>query len=334
MEPGVFLKKMLNKIPLLFGLVVLGFLFYWFGFSKIVEASTIQNPQLIPVFLIISFLCFAGYTKRWKIILNGHGKDLPFKKLFFYKISGFAVSYMTPLSKLGGEPVRGYFLRKNKIPLEDTISSIFIDKGMGILNTIIFGVLGIVAIFFMFLIPSNLFLFFVSTLVVFVFLILLFISGVYAKKGILSSFIKIPGIKKISFVRKHIHIMKKSDEKLFQFFNKNKKKFLLSFMLSLGVWLLSVIEFMVLLHIFGVEISLLHSFLVLVVIGLAFMVPIPLGIGSLEGGQALLFGLIGLGASYGLVVGLIIRVRDLLWSFLGFIYLDIKGMSIKKLKNL
>jgi len=70
-------------------------------------------------------------------------------------------------------------------------------------------------------------------------------------------------------------------------------------------------------------------FSVIAIMGFAYVVPIPAALGALELGQASLFGAIGIGASVGFVAGILIRARDLVWTFLGLAYLVFKGLGIK-----
>jgi uncharacterized membrane protein YbhN (UPF0104 family) len=51
------------------------------------------------------------------------------------------------------------------------------------------------------------------------------------------------------------------------------------------------------------------------------MLPIPAGVGVLEGAQVWLFGMLGYPTDVGLAVGLAVRLRELFWMLPGLIYL-------------
>jgi uncharacterized membrane protein YbhN (UPF0104 family) len=53
----------------------------------------------------------------------------------------------------------------------------------------------------------------------------------------------------------------------------------------------------------------------------AHQLPVPAGIGVLEGGLMWLFGMLGYPAEVGLAVGLAVRLRELVWALPGAVYL-------------
>jgi hypothetical protein len=61
-------------------------------------------------------------------------------------------------------------------------------------------------------------------------------------------------------------------------------------------------------------------FIVFSVVGIAFLVPVPMGLGSLEVFQASLFSILGLGSAAGVGLAMITRARDLLWVLVGVIF--------------
>jgi len=66
------------------------------------------------------------------------------------------------------------------------------------------------------------------------------------------------------------------------------------------------------------------------VVGFAYIIPVPAALGALEAGQASLFSLVGLGAGVGVVLSLLIRVRDIMWTFIGLSYLSLHGLIRKR----
>ena len=99
---------------------------------------------------------------------------------------------------------------------------------------------------------------------------------------------------------------------------------------SLVAWSLMFLEFKFILLAMGYQVNWIIIFSMIAVTGIAYMVPIPAALGALEGGHASLFSLIGMGAGIGAVTGIIIRIRDLFWTFIGLIYLAFRGLGIAK----
>ena len=69
--------------------------------------------------------------------------------------------------------------------------------------------------------------------------------------------------------------------------------------------------------------------------GAAHMLPIPAGIGVLEGASLWLFQMLGYPTEVGLAVGLAARLRELIWMLPGVIYLLSRslGGSLSKLRE-
>jgi hypothetical protein len=53
---------------------------------------------------------------------------------------------------------------------------------------------------------------------------------------------------------------------------------------------------------------------------------VPAGVGVLEGAQMVLFGALGHPAEVGLAVGLVVRLRELVWILPGIVYLTGRGV--------
>jgi uncharacterized protein (TIRG00374 family) len=137
-------------------------------------------------------------------------------------------------------------------------------------------------------------------------------------------------LNKLKFFKKHKKEIKKSEEEVTIFFKKHKKDALLALLISLGTWLIMFLEYKLLLLTMGYNVNLVIIFSVIAVMGFAYIIPVPAALGALESGQASLFKAIGLGASVGIVLSLLIRFRDILITFVGLTYLSFKGLGILK----
>jgi hypothetical protein len=80
-----------------------------------------------------------------------------------------------------------------------------------------------------------------------------------------------------------------------------------------------MIEYKILLLMLGINASIGVVFMVFSVVGIAFLVPVPMGLGSLEALQAGLFSVLGIGSASGIGLAMITRARDLLWVLTGVI---------------
>lgn len=92
----------------------------------------------------MTFFSFVPFTMRLKVTLDSFGKKVSLPRFIKQAIAGFSVSYITPASRFGGEPVRIYMLKKeSSIDYETSTSAIILDKFVEILGSALYGVIGL-----------------------------------------------------------------------------------------------------------------------------------------------------------------------------------------------
>jgi len=90
-------------------------------------------------------------------------------------------------------------------------------------------------------------------------------------------------------------------------------------LISLGVWLCMVFEYSLVIRFLGLKLTLPQVISALVAARLAFLTPLPGGLGALEASQILAFQTLGLSPTYGISIALLIRLRDLLFGLAGIL---------------
>ncbi len=93
--------------------------------------SVLSQLQLVQVcvliFLNLIFLLLVNF--RWWLLLRSLGWAVSLHALFYYRLAGFSVSYLTPAPQFGGEPLQVFLLHNNEgISLEDATLSVFLDR--------------------------------------------------------------------------------------------------------------------------------------------------------------------------------------------------------------
>jgi uncharacterized protein (TIRG00374 family) len=133
-------KISLLVISLVFGLSLFGYTIYTSGWDNIVY--TLKQFSLLKFlfFVLISFVNFYLYSLRWELIVKAIFPEKKIKALTFFmdRMAGFAVSYVTPVAQMGGEPLRLMLMEEEGVPRKEAASSIVIDKGFEIATLIIF----------------------------------------------------------------------------------------------------------------------------------------------------------------------------------------------------
>lgn len=282
------------------------------------------------IFLGLSTLNFMLYTLRWHLIIKCiHDHRLSFWQLFMHRMSGFAVSYITPTAQTGGEPLRAMLLHEDNVPARTAASSVIIDKGLEFAALFIFIGAGLAIALIEGGLPVNMQYIFGILLIVLVSLVFWFYFSSVKNIGVFSSvlrFFKLTRFKKVkSFEGRIIEI----EEEMAHFYKKHMRVFLILVGISLVIASFLLLEHWLIARFMGVNMTFLQTFLVSTIPYIAFMIPIPGGIGLLEGGTAAIFAALGISIN-AFVLVFIIRIRDLVFVLVGLIHASKQGISMLK----
>ncbi len=324
-------KKIIQYSSLFFGTILFIMTLRYIGIDNLVRSMRIVNPSSFIIYLLISITIFSGFVVRWYLILKSHGYTISLGKLFNYRVAGFAISYLTPSARLGGEPVRTYFLVKDKVPFEKAMSSVFIDKSLELTANAVMTIIGAIVFGFMVVLSNQMRWMLVIVVLITLAILWAFYARIFKGKGVFTSMIRTLGLLKFEFFQKHFYKIRESELEMTNFFMNYKRVFIVTTIISFVLWILTIFEFKALLHAFGYSASFTQVFLVLIVVGIAYLVPVPTALGVLEGAQVSLFRFLGKGAYYGMAISLVTRVRDMMWTLYGLIYLYLKGVVVHNL---
>jgi uncharacterized protein (TIRG00374 family) len=278
----------MKKIYLsLVGLVLIGFMIWFIGIDKIVDAIKTSNPYYILLALIVNLICLVIRSFRWGFII---GKLNDFKDNFIVKMIGLFAANITPI-RSGGEVFTAVAGKKiNGISLANGFSAGFIER-------LFDSVIAFLLLFCCnFLIPGNLIsessnqnILLIGTISTFVFLAFLYLFN--WKKGfnvyiynLIHSIIKFLPISK-DFLDRLYSKMTYGLNDMVKYSKEfsNAKNLIGVFLLSLIPWLMECLRLYLVLLAFNIHISFM------VVVFIFFMADIvgivsflPGGMGSFE----------------------------------------------------
>jgi len=278
------------------------------------------NLEAIIVLIGLNTVIFALFSLRWWLILRAQGYRRSFLALISYRLAGFGVTYFTPGPQFGGEPLQVYLLNQREgMKTSTAAASVTVDKLLELLANFTFLLVGITVILFggtlngatrieLILLPA----------------LLLIVPAAYLvalKLGFhpFSSIMRIlrDRFLKSTSVDRFIQTLKETEDQVSEFCQENTLLLLAAAFLSAGIWVLMVFEFSLMLRFLGVGLNLAQVLIALTAARIAFLLPLPAGLGTLEAGQVMAMGLIGVNPVFGVSLSLLIRARDVILGSIG-----------------
>ena len=288
--------------------------------------GTLQKLKLwqIPALLGLNIVIYVLITLRWWLIICAENKGISFFPLLAVRMAGFGVSYFTLGPQLGGEPLQVLYLQRNYgLTYTRATSTVMMDKLLEFLANFILLGFGLTAIIQAGIFSANKSSPFTSLSgLIILFLwppihIILLYHGKYPVSAVLRKF---SNNKFVRFVA--------ASERMAGTFCRRHLGFLVSaIFVSVLAALGMVIEFFCITWFLGIHLSFWQTIAAWTAGWLAFLVPLPGGLGALEASQVFALGAFGISAVSAIGVTLIIRARDLLIGGFGLL---IASREIKK----
>ena len=190
-------RKTKKKIIIFIELIIIIALFVYFAFIIAQDydkfASTISRITL-PFFcglIIIQIAKHSVGSIEWLILIRQAGSKRSIFTLFTARLTGFAISYLTPSLYLGGEPARAAVLNDPSMTYKKALASVVLDKYIELYTKLPCIITGF-ALLIIILKPEFVVIF-ISTLfiVFFVSLFIFLLIKLYKDKSFLNKFFKV-----------------------------------------------------------------------------------------------------------------------------------------------
>jgi len=332
------MKKILKfLIAFTIGLFIFWLVMGIVGWNKINKAIILFSGFEVLIIVLLTFIAAIIGVFKWKLILQSQGLDIPTRELGKLWFAGFAISYLTPVSLLGGEAFQVYFLKKKfNLSWEKSAASVIIRRILGGTFFLIFLVAGISAFCFYGYFPSRIVIWFVLLVTGgLIGLLSLFYFRALHKKSILKWLLKFLGIKKEKIENnKNGKIILGVEKEVVHFFSLKNRAFWKSLSLSFLRYFLLFFRAALLIFFLGEGIEVLKVLAVYGFTNFALIFPLPAGLGSLEAAGAFSFNALGIGAGQGIIFAMACRAADLFLCLLGLIFGIKLGLNLAERKIL
>ena len=305
-------------------LLVLVSLLYWAlrnaPLVDIWEALKQLRLAQIAMLLVINAAVIFLITARWWIIVQAENPSVPFLPLIRYRLSAFGLSYFTPGPQVGGEPLQVIYLQRDHgLTFARATSAVIMDKLLEFLvNFLLIGV-GAWAIIRVGLISGSGIRLTLSLIGLAVLLtapfahIILLYNGKHPISRLLHSQ---PFIQQNN---KGIRLIVVAERMAAAFCRKHLRAMFLSILVSTSAVLGIAIEYFLMVRFLGMQLNVIQVFAALTAMQIAFLMPLPGGLGALEASQVFALGAFGQTASAAISLTLLMRGRDILNGGLGLL---------------
>ena len=288
--------------------------------TEIAENFSQIGLQAILVLIGLNIFIFILFSFRWWLILRAQGYHRSLLSLIGYRLAGFGVTYFTPGPQFGGEPLQVYLLREREgMMISPAAASVTIDKLLELLANFTFLLVGVAVLIFggVLQTASNEVLIVIPAILVAIPILYLFALRV--GRHPVSSTLGFIGRRypNLSKQKRVINALKDTESQVSEFCQDNVLALISAAILSIGIWVIMVFEFGLMLQFLGVRLNLVQVLVALTAARIAFLLPFPAGLGTLEAGQVMAMGLIGINPAIGISLSLLIRARDVVFGGIG-----------------
>ncbi len=266
-------------------------------------------PGTLTALIALNLAILWLFALRWWWLLRVAGHPVPWRRLTAYRVAAFSVSYFTPGSQFGGEPLQVWALWKQEnIPAVEALASVGLDKLLELVGNFGFLLVGAAALAHLGLLSPaarrSLPLGAGGLGLLTVLYLALVCRGVSPLRWLSS---RLP-----RFLQRAAHHGAAVEATAAALCRRRPALALTGLALALPTWVALWGEYALMTRGLGMHLSLTQTLVLMTAARLAFLLPLlPGGLGALEAGLVLTVGALGYAPPQGMALALVIRLRDL-----------------------
>lgn len=283
---------------------------------RALSSLSVAKILLLAALNAIILLLVSG---RWWLILRAQGHTIRYLSVAAYRLVAFGISYFTPGPQFGGEPAQVYYMRnRHGISTSSALASVSLDKILELLANFGFLLVGIFAALGSGLLAELAPIQAVAWMAGPFILLLTYTLAIWKGKSPLASLLtRLP--QQRGAILRLTRATALAEEQISQFCQRKPLVVLGASVLSILIWGVMTLEYWLALRFLGIQVDLLQAVAALTAARIAFLFPLPGGLGALEASQILAMEALGLNPALGLSISLLIRGRDITLGGLGIL---------------
>ncbi|MDJ0846881.1 MAG: lysylphosphatidylglycerol synthase transmembrane domain-containing protein [Myxococcota bacterium] len=322
MRAGVILG-----VNLVVGLAALGWVLHRFGAPALAILGAAPSPPLLAAFAAAVVASVVALAWRWRFVLASLGPPSSLGALTLFRSAGHAVAVLVPSGRVGGDPLRAWLATRAGIAPGNAIASVAIDRTLEVGASVPFSIL-FITVLIQSGVPELR-----NALVTVTLGGLGLAAGVAVAvrrlrrgAGLVTTLAWRVGLDRLELVRGSMGVLEDSERAAARLVEE-AGRMLRAFAAGLVSNLLVIAEFALLLVAFGLPSDPVAVVAAIFATGAASFLPVPAGVGVLEGALIWIFAVLGHPTDVGLAVALAVRLRELLWMLPGLLYLLARSLG-------
>jgi hypothetical protein len=328
-------KTRTRILLLILGLGVFIYLVFDFGLESILLNLRRTGWWFVPIVAVWGAVYWMN-ARAWYLVLHTEEPDPGFARILQLTITGFAINYITPFLNLGGEPYRVISLRES-VGLPRAASSVILYYITRVLGHCLFWLGWIVLILFSVQLSLQgvvLFgLLFLAVAGAVVFFFARYRKGIFA--SLLAWLPRIPMLRRLrGVVERRKDALLEIDGQIVRLHRFRSGAFYAALAYEIGSRLVASLEFYFILLAIGSKVTLVDAITInaasSLILNLLFFIPFELG--AREGGLYLILHSIGYMSGLGVFIGLVNRLRELVWILVGLLLMLFRRQRPSKAK--
>lgn len=314
------------------GAAILTFMLATYGGPAFDVLRVAPSLPLVAAFLGVVGATITCLSYRWGFILRGLSRPPPLTTLTLQRSAAHCLAVLVPSGKVGGDPLRAWLATQTRVPASDAIASVAVDRTLEIGSSAPFSVI-FAALLIQHGVPqleSALVTVIIGTVGLAIG-VALAVRRLRSGAGLVSALVRRVSAGRAGLLHSQMDVIQSAETATVKLVEQ-PRRMLAAFGLGLVANLMVIAEFACLLAAFGLPVDPTAVVAAIFATGAAHMLPIPAGIGVLEGAQVWVFGMLGYPTEVGFAVGLAVRFRELAWMAPGLLYMLLRSLAASRKK--
>jgi len=319
-------SKLIFIVNLILGVAILAYVVRMYGGDALAILSANPNPVYGLGVVIAAAATVLMLSWRWGFVMGGWNSPIGLLRLSLYRSAAHTLAVLVPSGKLGGDPLRAWLAARSGISGGRAIGGVAVDRTLEMGSSAPFSVL-----FAVILLQQGVPQLEHALVTVLIGTCALGVGVFVAVRrlrqghGLVTSLLRSRPLRRLAAGSSGMGVAEEADEATADLVGR-PRRMAIAFGAGLIANLLVIAEFAMLLWAFGLPSEMTAIAAAIFATGAAHMLPIPAGVGVLEGAQVWIFGMLGYPMEVGLAVGLAVRLRELLWMAPGVVFMLVSGV--------